>query len=481
MSPRKQATLEDSIRRIGKDEREVTLVLADGRREPAVLAEAFNPDENCVKVVLNRNAKRHNYDLSEVCCILMMGKPRQKGRATLAEFTEIVELTTGDEYHVHISEQSVHRTGFYGYPADPKSEWRQIFFTLLGVRGRRQDRLLGEILEEQGLVDRAAIAEALQEQEELRNRRVGEIIANHNNLSQEKIERTLQDAVSKGFMPPRARIGDILIAAGLVTREQVEKALESQEAGKKKKVGALLIDRGLITEEQLLAALATKFRLRMVDLEHIVPTQEALRSLPRDLVYQHRILPIEYASKRIVVATSEPTDPTISDIIRFNTNCAVELVVAPGREIQSAIESYYGSKEDSVEDIIDGMMDDAVTVEDDFDEAARAESGLNESDSQIISLVNKILIDGFMRGASDIHFEPSPGNQPFRVRYRVDGVCHVEHQIPATYKHAIISRLKIIAKLDIAERRRPQSGKVLMRYDNRKLEYRIETTPTVGG
>jgi type II secretory ATPase GspE/PulE/Tfp pilus assembly ATPase PilB-like protein len=474
-------TLEDSIQRIGKQERQVVLALTDGRKETAVLAEPFDPEKNRIDVILKRNGKKHCYDLADVCCVLMIGTPQQFESSDLAEFTEIVETTAGEEYHVRLVENVKHQTGFYGYPTESDTPYKHIFFTLLGVRARRQDRLLGEILEEQGLVTHAAIQEALQEQKELRTRRVGEIIANHNNLSQETIERTLQEAMDKGYVPPRARIGDILIAAGLVTREQVEEALSSQELGKKKKVGALLIDHGLITEEQLLAALATKFRMRMVNLENVVPHPDALRIVPRDLVYQHQIFPIECANKHIVVATSEPTDPTISDTIRFNTSCRVELVVAPAKQIAAAIETYFGKSEDSVVDIIDGMMEDAVTVEDDFDDALLSDSGLNEADSQIIALVNKILIDGYMKGASDIHFEHGMGSQPFKVRYRIDGICHIEHQIPATYKHAIISRIKIIAKLDIAERRRPQSGKILMRYENRKLEYRVETTPTVGG
>jgi type II secretory ATPase GspE/PulE/Tfp pilus assembly ATPase PilB-like protein len=109
------------------------------------------------------------------------------------------------------------------------------------------------------------------------------------------------------------------------------------------------------------------------------------------------------------------------------------------------------------------------------------ETSMDESDSQIIKLVNKVLIDAYTKGASDIHLEPGPGNSPLQVRYRIDGVCFAQHNIPSVFKKAFTSRIKIISNLDIAERRKPQSGKILIRYRRKKLEFRVETTPTVGG
>ena len=97
-----------------------------------------------------------------------------------------------------------------------------------------------------------------------------------------------------------------------------------------------------------------------------------------------------------------------------------------------------------------------------------------------MNLVNKILMDGYAKGASDIHFEPGLREQPFQVRYRIDGVCQLVHQIPMLYKRAIISRLKIMSNLDITERRKPQSGKILLKYKNNRVEYRLEMTPTAG-
>jgi type II secretory ATPase GspE/PulE/Tfp pilus assembly ATPase PilB-like protein len=116
----------------------------------------------------------------------------------------------------------------------------------------------------------------------------------------------------------------------------------------------------------------------------------------------------------------------------------------------------------------------------DDEESEGAGAVMVEPDSKMIALVNQILIDAYKKGASDIHFEPGMGKEPFTIRYRVDGECYIAHKIDFSHKAAILSRLKIISNLDIAERRRPQSGKIMLRYEGRKIEYRLEITPTVG-
>ena len=269
-----------------------------------------------------------------------------------------------------------------------------------------------------------------------------------------------------------ARIGDILISEGLVTREQVEDALVT---GEKKKVGAILIERGLITEEQLLAALADKFCIRFSDLKDITPSPEALTSLSKSLVNQMKVLPLELQGKKLIVATSEPTDATIVDCLRFITNYNIETVIAGSRQISSAIDRFYNQGE-NLDTFISEMKDEQPIVVEQTEEAVYV-----EPDSKIISLVNKILIEAYDSRVSDIHFEPQLDKGPLAVRYRVDGECVLSHEIPAAHKNAVVARLKIMAKLDIAERRRPQSGKIILLQGERKLEYRLETTPTVEG
>jgi type II secretory ATPase GspE/PulE/Tfp pilus assembly ATPase PilB-like protein len=167
----------------------------------------------------------------------------------------------------------------------------------------------------------------------------------------------------------------------------------------------------------------------------------------------------------------------VGDNLRFSTNLNIDLVVASSRQIEEAIDLYY-NKKSSIDSIISDMGGESdITIEEDSTEA----SLIVEPDSKIVSLINNILIDAYKKGASDIHIEPGLEKNPVQVRYRIDGECQIVTQVAPSFKSAIISRIKIIANLDIAERRKPQSGKIMMRYEGRKLEFRVEITPTVGG
>ena len=296
-----------------------------------------------------------------------------------------------------------------------------------------------------------------------------------------KIEEIIQRTLDKSNIQHNVRVGDILIKAGVLTCEQIGEALEAQVNGKKLKVGELLISKGFITEDILLQALATKFRLRFINLETIIPCDEALGALSEELVNRLRVFPIEFDGRTLVVATSTPTDVTVQDDLRLSTKYRIELVVASSRQITAAIDKYYHKHavdKYAVDTLLESMEEGAqlVSVDNEGDDAQIA-----ESDSQVIALVNLILLDAYKRGASDIHLEPGTARSPIIVRYRIDGECMTVHKIAATYKRAIIQRIKIISRLDITERRRPQSGKILIKFDQRKLEYRVEVTPIVGG
>ena len=278
-----------------------------------------------------------------------------------------------------------------------------------------------------------------------------------------------------GEMKKNPRIGDILVAAHFVTREDVERAVQSQGKGGSLKIGQLLVEHGLISDDQLLAALSVRFRTTFVDLEAIEPKQEALRALPRDMVHQMQVFPFDVSGRKLIVATSQPADASIFDRVCFSTNYTVEMVAARAQQIAAQITKYYGDV-DIVDSMISELRDEQLTIVEEPQELKWV-----EPDSKVIRLVNRILIDAQRLGASDIHFEPGSRSAPLKVRYRVDGECFLAHEIPATYKNAIIARLKIIANLDIAERRKPQSGRVILQFQKTEMEYRMEVTPTIGG
>ena len=457
--------------------RKLIISLKSGKDLEGSLAGAFGRTNTDIDVVVAPEQKQFTFSLEEIAYILLTATPSRTA-TRIPSSVEEVETITGTTFKVAIYEGEYFDTGFFGtiIGESPVAGYKTVFFVNSAVRSRHIEQTLGQILLDKGLVSPDNLDETLKIQDSLRNRRMGELLSESADLPPETIEKTLHDA--KADLRPNVRVGDILIEAGLVTREQVEKAFQSQASGKKVRVGALLISQGLITEDQLLNALATKFHMRFIDLAAQIPSEEALSALSEGLVNRLQVFPLEIDGNRLVVATSAPTEHTIGDDLRFCTKYDIELVVAPSAQITQAIERYYLHKQqDTVDTIFDEMKGEQdVTVEEEVEP-----SQFIEPDSKVITLINKILIDAHKRGASDIHFEPDGSKNPLFVRYRIDGECLVAHKIAATFKNAIISRIKIIANLDIAERRKPQSGKILLRFENRKVEYRVEITPTAGG
>jgi type II secretory ATPase GspE/PulE/Tfp pilus assembly ATPase PilB-like protein len=454
----------------------VILEFPDGHSEEATLARPFMPEENHVNVVLAKSGETKFLNLDILCCVLMI--PKDFPLPGKKHSDEIVITSAGKRYQVAISEDQHITTGFYAILNEVDNPYKLVFFPARGVKSRERLIPLGVILEAKNIITPDELENALEEQKRLREKKLGTIISEEHGLPQKIIETAIEAAHREGRISAKMRVGDILIEAGLVTKEQVEYAVASQEKGKKKRIGTLLVEKGLITEEQLLTALAVKFHLSFIDLDTITPTQEALDSLPVDIVHRLKVLPIENDGKRVVIATSEPTDLSLYDTLRFyfQSKQYVDLVLAVPKQISAAILKYYTKSEYMVEDIISGMAENVVYG----DSEAKETDTVSEADSEVVSLVNQILIDAFGKGASDIHFEPGGSDQPVQVRYRVDGRCRLVHTIPRTFKNAVISRIKIISSLDISERRKPQSGKIIIWHKGKQIEYRVEITPTVG-
>ena len=457
--------------------KEVILHFKDGQKLDASLARPFHSEEKELNIITAEAGEQYIF-LDELSAILFLDGSCPVNVEPSDHNLEDVVTLDNTNYLVHAETEKKFSNGFYAVTAEEDVSWRYAFFISNGIKMRNHRRPVGRILSDAGMVSNEDIGEALDIQQKLRSRRVGEILAETANVKQEHIEETLQDIITKGKISPNARIGEILIAAGLVTREQVDIALAIQKKDKGKKIGEILIEKSLITEEQLLQALAAKFRLRMVDLEQETPSPETIKILSKSVVERFKVFPIESGNRRLVVATSTPTDSTIIDRLRFITNRNIELVVATAAQIAEAIYKFYNV---GIASPVDTLISEMGAVQAAVAENEQSEeSVMVEPDSKMIALVNQILIDAYKKGASDIHFEPGTGKEPFIIRYRVDGECYVAHRIDSIHKLAMISRLKIISNLDIAERRRPQSGKIMLRYEGRKIEYRLEVTPTVG-
>jgi type II secretory ATPase GspE/PulE/Tfp pilus assembly ATPase PilB-like protein len=453
---------------------DIILDLLDRRKLDAQLMGRFDPDDGEINVLVKGFSETQKFLFPEICAIAMKydGQPLFETPGDLVQ----EEVTTYSDiiYHVYVPEDQSYQTGFFGLTVQQDIPYRMLYFTRAGVKNRCQKRVVGEILQASGLITADSMQIALNEQQLLKQQPIGVIISDTSDLPRSVVEETIRDAMKSKKVPRGSRIGEILVAYGLITQEQVEEALAIKKKNAKKKIGELLIELGYISEENLLAALATKFRIRIVDLPNLVPNMKALEALSYDIVHRLNIFPVADKGDRLSVATSQPTEYEIEEHLRFYTGRKIEMVIATSAQISAAIEKYYPSTTFSI-----GTLSEDLSVDQEVDKEDEAD-GFTESDSQIVNIVNKILIDAYQQKASDIHFEPGFRDAPFNVRYRIDGVCHVIHQIPLIYKKAMISRLKIMANLDITERRKPQSGKIFLKYQSNKVEYRIEITPTTG-
>ncbi|HVL98406.1 MAG TPA: ATPase, T2SS/T4P/T4SS family [Egibacteraceae bacterium] len=267
------------------------------------------------------------------------------------------------------------------------------------------------------------------------------------------------------------QLAEVLLAAGLLSPADLHRArAEQQRAGKS--LGRVLIELGMCTEAGLVAALAQQLGLEFVDLTDRQVDTLAAASLPAQLCRRYGVLPIAYdPDGRLVVAMSDPSNVLALDDIRTSTDRDVHPVVATRTDIAAAIDRYARSG-DSVLDVVDQLEGDESG--DDLD-------ALNEvvDDAPIVKFVNALIAQAVQDRASDIHIEPQ--DHDLRVRYRVDGVLHEVTTQSKKIHAGVVSRLKIMAELDIAERRIPQDGRISLKTGGKSIDLRVSTLPTVAG
>jgi type IV pilus assembly protein PilB len=282
------------------------------------------------------------------------------------------------------------------------------------------------------------------------------------------------------------RLGDLLVAEGLITDDQLRQALGEQK-GKTDKLGSILVRQGSISEEQLIGFLSRQYGIPSITLINLDIDPETLRLVPAHIAKKYDVLPVKRISGTLTLAMSDPTNVFALDDIAFMTNLQILPVVAPQAAIRRALDRAYESSQpvSSMTDMMSEITGDASNVEVVEDEQAAAGNvdvfELKESadEASVVKLVNMVLVDAIRKGASDLHWEPY--EKTFRVRFRIDGVLHEMLSPPKRLEPAIISRLKIMSNLDISERRLPQDGRIKLRYGEREIDFRVSILPTIFG
>ena len=262
------------------------------------------------------------------------------------------------------------------------------------------------------------------------------------------------------------RLGEILLKESLITQDQLEKALEFQRSNGGK-LGSCLTRMGFITDDDITGVLSRQYGVPSINLKYYEIDPNVIKLIPQDTALRYQVIPLSRVGSVLTIAMTDPTNVFAMDDIKFMTGFNVEPVVASESAIAEAIARFYGGSASSHEelstlmkDLVDEDQELELAAEEQEMDAATLEKAAEEA--PIIKLVNLILTDSVKRGASDIHVEPYENEM--RVRFRVDGVLQTVMSPPLKLRDAITSRMKIMAKLDIAEKRLPQDGRIMIKY-----------------
>jgi len=289
------------------------------------------------------------------------------------------------------------------------------------------------------------------------------------------------------------QIGELLVKENLITSEQLEGALKHQRQ-RGGRLGSILISLGYVVDDDITSVLSKQYGVPSINLAYFEIDPSVIKLIPLDTAQKYLVIPLSRVGNTLTVATADPTNVFAMDDIKFMTGFNVEPVVASEASIAEALEKYYGTPhalelKRVYEEIAhgdmprDGMELDLETLAAEDEEVSADQLQRSSEEAPIIKLVNLVLCDSLKKGASDIHIEPY--EKDFRVRFRIDGILYNMMNPPLRLKDAITSRIKIMAKMDISEKRLPQDGRLKIRTSvegkKKEIDYRVSTLPTLFG
>jgi type IV pilus assembly protein PilB len=288
------------------------------------------------------------------------------------------------------------------------------------------------------------------------------------------------------------KLGEMLMKAKLVSELQLQQALEHQKKNGGK-LGKNLVDLGFIRDEQITQLLSQQYGVPAVNLAQFKEIDaQVIKLIPADVARKYQVMPLTRTGATLTIAMVDPTNVFAMDDIKFMTGYNVEPVVASESGISEAIDTHYGAsaeieRKSEMDEIVTAALSssgdsDLEMVEEEDEKSDEALAAMSE-DAPVVKLVNLILTDALKRGASDIHVEPY--EKEFRIRFRIDGILYEIMKPPMKLRDAVTSRLKIMSKLDISEKRLPQDGRIKLKMKlgqkNKELDFRVSTIPTIHG
>ncbi|MCL7748101.1 type II secretion system ATPase GspE [Halalkalibacter alkaliphilus] len=267
----------------------------------------------------------------------------------------------------------------------------------------------------------------------------------------------------------RKRLGDLLVESGMITQDQLMNALQEQKKTKAR-LGDQLVTMGMVTEQQIIETLEFQLGIPHINLYKEKIDQKTIGIINEELARKYQLIPVERNENRLTVAMSDPLDYFALDDLRLSTGFQIEPAIAKKEEVRLAINRYYG-----IQKSIDQMLDDMITKTDDETLLDMQQS----DDSPVAKMINQLISQAVQEGASDIHIDALESETI--IRFRVDGVLRQERTVPKNMHNVLVSRVKILAELNIAEKRLPQDGRFKIDLDLRKIDLRVSILPTVFG
>ena len=349
----------------------------------------------------------------------------------------------------------------------------RVFIPASSIKTHQIGKPLGQMLVDEKLLTQTQVEGGLERQRELRGQKLGEVLEAGHIISRDDLRGALDRQRSK----PMVRLGEALVSSNVISNDQLEQALEQQKGNRRKPLGEILIELKHLTRADLNRALSQKLGIPVVDLKRFRIDPLAVKRVPASIAQDCQVMPLCFDGDALVLAMGNPLDSVPIEKVRFFAQGTVTPVMASQEDIAVAIKENYGGQveEKKIEDLATQLSAEGIVQSAEDDQ-------IMESDSTLVRLVNKTIMDAHAAGASDIHIESNPGRTNVCIRFRRDGQLSEYLQVSSQFRRAIISRLKIMASLDISERRRAQDGRInFQQFGPLKLELRIATIPTTDG
>lgn len=337
---------------------------------------------------------------------------------------------------------------------------------------QRRRKKLGEILIAQGMITNEQLVEALQVHKRT-GVSLGTVLVNLGYISEEDLTGTLGVQIQ---LDQRKRLGEILIDQGLITQDQLQQGLEEQKkAGQL--IGKCLVGLKFISEDKLVDALSAQLDIQRVVLENFNFDRDLVTRIPEDMARRYKAITLFERDGILTVALADPSNLRTIDHFKFKTGKEIDPVIATEKSIMAAIEKNYSTSVQQMSELLGSVHIDELDLVKHEEEEEESGGLTDEEGKQIVKLVNLIITQAVNENASDIHIEPMDAY--VRLRYRIDGELEEKNPIPLPLRAQITSRLKIMAGMDIAEKRKPQDGHIEIRHQGRNIDFRVSTFPVM--